>query len=671
MKVKKLTILTLLSASSILVAASCGAAASSSPAPTPTPNPGTGNKSGEDKNKSSSGSSNDKSKTGGNNNQTKPVVSATAVTKSDKFISLNSKVNYVALGDSITAGFDGALAQDYPGSLENGKVKGSSYPAFLADILNTQNRLNSFNNFAVSGSTLLQWIKYLGGSYSAATDVSLNGFNESSEAKSKVLAELRKANLVTLTLGANDLFQLMASTDTDFFNLDKLKAALTEAKYDVREVFKTLFRDLIREIKTRFRTFLTKLRELAPNANINIVSYPLPLLRLKESFDKYLTNLFKLALKATGKDVSVVNSPLDSFINSINSALQDLANTSSNTFFVNVFNSSYWGSNASNLATVFLDIHPNYKGYKKMAMDLYLKLTKKNKKYDTSLNKYDFNDSYWKSDESSLRYQLEVDKSNESLLQSSSTQFVNTDTDFLREIKSQFDAQNFKNRIANYSFLLKFLLKGSALVFLETETYQKLDKTGLIKKLLLKRSTGSDGRTNSNLDKLIDVIWSLNSRFTSLAGLQEELQRRLTSNGDLSIDSITQYLKDKIFTVRNLTALLTELVPRLNEEDGLAVADIFKGALKSVFTNLRNRLTNRGSSSSGSSEESNVEDLIGDTEQDTQDESQTQESGDQEEADGEGTESDSTDSTQDRSSLLNSLKGLTSRLKRNKTSSQS
>ncbi|UBX97259.1 hypothetical protein K6989_02635 [Mycoplasmopsis synoviae] len=64
-----------------------------------------------------------------------------ALKKSDNFIDLNTKINYVALGDSITAGFDGTFPDDFPGKLENNKITGSSYPAFLAKIFNKQNRI--------------------------------------------------------------------------------------------------------------------------------------------------------------------------------------------------------------------------------------------------------------------------------------------------------------------------------------------------------------------------------------------------------------------------------------------------------------------------------------------------------------------------------------------------
>ncbi|MFA7700216.1 SGNH/GDSL hydrolase family protein [Mycoplasmopsis synoviae] len=82
-----------------------------------------------------------------------------ALKKSDNFIDLNAKINYVALGDSITAGFDGTFPDDFPGKLENNQITGSSYPAFLAKIFNNQNRIALFNNYAKSGGNNFTMIK--------------------------------------------------------------------------------------------------------------------------------------------------------------------------------------------------------------------------------------------------------------------------------------------------------------------------------------------------------------------------------------------------------------------------------------------------------------------------------------------------------------------------------
>ncbi|MGV2392912.1 UNVERIFIED_CONTAM: hypothetical protein O8I53_08025 [Campylobacter lari] len=76
---------------------------------------------------------------------------------SPNVIDINSKVDYVALGDSISAGFDANLDKDYPGEYDQSskELTGISFPVYLASYINqiSSNKLNSFNNFARSGSS--------------------------------------------------------------------------------------------------------------------------------------------------------------------------------------------------------------------------------------------------------------------------------------------------------------------------------------------------------------------------------------------------------------------------------------------------------------------------------------------------------------------------------------
>ncbi|MFL1037740.1 hypothetical protein ACJOMK_04490, partial [Mycoplasmopsis synoviae] len=86
---------------------------------------------------------------------------------SKKLVLANDKINYIALGDSIAAGFDGSLDKDYQGEKEeSGAISGVGYPAFLARLLNgDNNRVTDFKNYAVSGSRILDWINLLGIKY--------------------------------------------------------------------------------------------------------------------------------------------------------------------------------------------------------------------------------------------------------------------------------------------------------------------------------------------------------------------------------------------------------------------------------------------------------------------------------------------------------------------------
>lgn len=49
----------------------------------------------------------------------------------------NQSINYLAVGDSITAGYNGEIGYDLRGEMkENKSIRGLSFPAFLANYLN-------------------------------------------------------------------------------------------------------------------------------------------------------------------------------------------------------------------------------------------------------------------------------------------------------------------------------------------------------------------------------------------------------------------------------------------------------------------------------------------------------------------------------------------------------
>ena len=96
------------------------------------------------------------------------------------------QINYVALGDSETAGFNGVLRKDY-----------LSYADFLAGSLKNAGKLEKYTNLAVSGERLSDFKKDI------------------FEAPEKV-REIEKADLITLTLGANDVLAYLKMFNIPF-----------------------------------------------------------------------------------------------------------------------------------------------------------------------------------------------------------------------------------------------------------------------------------------------------------------------------------------------------------------------------------------------------------------------------------------------------------------------
>ena len=98
----------------------------------------------------------------------------------------DTKINYVALGDSETAGYNGYMGKDYV-----------SFADFFAQDIKNANRLGSYKNFAKSGDTLL------------------DTFDKTMYSPSNMHA-LENANVVTITDGANDIMRFMKFLEMGF-----------------------------------------------------------------------------------------------------------------------------------------------------------------------------------------------------------------------------------------------------------------------------------------------------------------------------------------------------------------------------------------------------------------------------------------------------------------------
>ncbi|MGZ9762166.1 SGNH/GDSL hydrolase family protein [Mycoplasma sp. 394] len=508
--------------------------------------------------------------------------------KSEHFIPANEDIRYVAIGDSITEGFDGTLPQSYPGQLESdGSISGVSYPAYLARLLNQNHRVKAFNNFAVSGSRLLDWIKLLGIPYDDSLvkdEDTLSIFGNDWQAKTQQIKDkLQQANLVTFSLSANDilflLFQNLATDDVTNLIKNYLKGQAIIS--DAVVLINKLFNNALRETQKRLTTFVANLKQFAPNANINFIGYPTPMLLIANVIKEYVAKLFGGSLDF---------SPLDILVNVLNKGIRETA-IINKINFIQPVNNDYWNKHASELSTIFFDIHPNTFGYKKMAMDIYLKIT------NPSLNindykGYDFSQEYLDFDANSATYQIQPIIPNSQLFGPNTASYLDVENNYEQEIDDKRDIYNFGNRIAELTETFSYLTREAFDFLTNNSIYNVLDPERKLAKLFNKKvASGKFAK-----DSLVESLLRSNTLQRILYNLQTQLQEYQEQN-QLTLDNVSAAFKYSILNIDNLAIVISavassDMVKEYKTEFADALKTILNNAIKVFGPNVKSAVMN-------------------------------------------------------------------------------
>ena len=409
-------------------------------------------------------------------------------TKSNNFIDKNSKIKYLSIGDSISAGFTGLLDQDYHGSLKNGKVNGMSFAAYLASLLNNEKgRLEEFDNFATSNSTSLEWLDLLGVNYESTNPLfknsdslyktTFNRFGNLDEFKKRLIKKIQEANLMTMTIGANDFLRMISSL-LQASNFNKLiNELMLKGSLDQNTLIKFAL-DFINvaqeEIKARVLRLIERIKEINPNVNLSLVSYPTPILRFVSSIIEFLPD----SIKQQFKNFNIPELLIDQLNNAIKDAVLQANIKNLNVGYLDTFDAEFWNKNQQKLASMVFDIHPTIYGYKKMAWDAYLKLT--NGEIDRrNLSRFGWSNHYINKNPNTHFHTVELrddpaevyrklfgnekDEALKNLL---------SEDELYKSIKSQISNANFAKRLTNFptdmlneiaiSMFIKYL--GSSLI---------------------------------------------------------------------------------------------------------------------------------------------------------------------------------------------------------------
>lgn len=155
-------------------------------------------------------------------------------------------VHYLALGDSLAAGM-----------IETGGM-GKGYPDFLAQYLKEADLLASYNKgFAVSGYTTTDVLTEL------KSDV--KKFSTETAKEVSLLDEVKKADIITISVGANDVLKFVKPNKEG------------SMQFDVQQIIQAFG-----QIATNYDKILKRIAQLNPTADVFIMGYYNPFAYVKE-----------------------------------------------------------------------------------------------------------------------------------------------------------------------------------------------------------------------------------------------------------------------------------------------------------------------------------------------------------------------------------------------------
>ncbi len=426
---------------------------------------------------------------------------------------------YLAIGDSVTAGFNQETYRDFQGKLDSqgGGVSGLSYPSFFAHYLQKLNKdsLVSYDNLAFSGATVKNWLnlinpsKYPNGKVADNPFVPKNNdqntkfndlstvfgnFNKSSYPE--LTQKIKNANLLTMTLGANDIFLVatkfgsLLSPETSGIKeeLDKItvesapqasqettpadpKKKTTKKKEDLKpkiaKYIKNQISTKITEFKADLENLLNELKTINPNLHINLLPYKLP----NSLLVQVLSNLF-------ANDFGLEKDYFQKVTTEINTAIRQTAQKAG-VNYVDPFDTEIWNDSDTKLGATQFDIHPQVKGYKKIAEQLLLKLATDQSQAGAVVDSIKKSTKFTDNALGNLTYKHVLDlssvaKTNEELLKKindnkSENDFIDEDSEF-EKTQSSLIKDN------------KVDLADSMLSVLSSDIFGKLDFKDLVKK---------------------------------------------------------------------------------------------------------------------------------------------------------------------------------------------
>ncbi|MBG0730848.1 SGNH/GDSL hydrolase family protein [Mycoplasma sp. 'Moose RK'] len=531
-----------------------------------------------------------------------------------------SKVKYLAIGDSVTSGFNQETYRDFQGKLDSkGVLTGLSYPAFFAHYLQKikKDALVSYNNLAFSGSTTKNWLHLLDPVKYPGNKVVENPFVQKIDSNEKfneltsvfgnfdkqtypdLIKKVKEANFLTMSVGANDIFSFATKIGQFLTPDEQLSkkindiiaknekenpkagsdsssgAGFVDPNASLEEKLKKLQEKLLGEskqkddkqqkIRAELGKILTKdIEEIFNTLKIDLDNLIKELKKLNPNLIINLigyklpnSDLVKILRHLLANEFILDVKFLDKTIEKLNSLIRDVS-VSNNVNYVDVYDKTLWNDNDQKYNATNFDLHPQIEGHKKIAQELLLKL---------SINQSDSN----KNDDNlkqNIQFDDIVDKKFTYSQAIDLSAIAKSNDELIKKINENIQASDFITEQQKILGNDKFSFKDSFLAVLDQKVIGNLDFKTLIK------NSGADfaGQLASNLPK--DV-----SDYTITKALRkiDELSKPYlldpnTNLLDHLVQKIHEFLKNKLkenktseITVNKLISdLISNIISNLN-----------------------------------------------------------------------------------------------------------
>lgn len=344
---------------------------------------------------------------------TKPTPQEPDVKKTNRQEAITGSIKYLALGDQYLDNYNSNNFEYF--DAKNKIAYGISYASYLANNINLLSNqttyLDTFYNLGLSNTTIDDWLYLINAKSKKSNDTIRNldfnsslkktlqfdnksvierFFNDFQDGKNdNLISQIKEASLMTISLGLNDFIN-------PYEYSEKLLQLLHLAKSNIED-FQNEFKDWIQEISVKaksierkYNALISEIRKLNKNVNISLIGYISPYVKIAK------------VIESINADYSIQD-----IFTVINQTIQNVAKTN-NVNYLNFENQEEVVDKSYELGNSLFDSSLNNSAHKKLAQELFLKLSLTNEEYDLLVKSKKFNPEH-KPNVASINLEPQVD----------------------------------------------------------------------------------------------------------------------------------------------------------------------------------------------------------------------------------------------------------------------